>query len=78
MSITTRTNVKVLADLDLGITALDTAVVRVPFSAGAMRVPFSAGAVDLCATKTVLSAARVPFSAGAMSIRATKTVLTVG
>jgi hypothetical protein len=34
--------------------------------------------VDLCATKTVLSAARVPFSAGAMSLRATKTVLTVG
>lgn len=78
MTTTTRTDVKALADLDLGITALDSVVVRVPFSAGAPRVPFSAGAMDLCATKTVLSAARVPFSAGAMSLRATKTVLTVG
>jgi len=72
------TEVKTLADLDLGICALDTAVVRMPFSAGALRMPFSAGAMDLHATKTVLNAVRMPFSAGAMQLQATKTVLSVG
>src|SRR5579859_5879615 len=60
--------VKALADLDLGINAVDTATVRMPYSAGAM---------DLRATRTVLDAAsvRMPYSAGAMNLRATKTVL---
>jgi hypothetical protein len=72
------TEVKTLADLDLGIYALDTAVVRMPYSAGAIRMPYSAGAMDLRATKTVLNAVRMPYSAGAMQLRATKTVLSVG
>lgn len=76
-------------DLDLGINAIDTAVVRVPWSAGAtslrasktvldasvVRVPWSAGAMNLRATKTIV---RVPWSAGAMDLRATKTIFTVG
>jgi hypothetical protein len=70
--------VKTLTDLDLRIHARDTAVVRMPFSAGAIRMPFSAGAMDLQATKTVLSAMRMPFSAGGMQLRATRSVLTVG
>ena len=57
-------------DLDLDINAIDSAVVRMPFAAGAM---------DLRATKTVLgSAVRMPFSASATTLRATGTVLTLG
>jgi hypothetical protein len=70
--------VKTLADLDLGISAIDTAVVRMPFAAGVMRMPFAAGATQLRATKTVLNPVRMPFAAGAMQLRATKTVLAVG
>jgi hypothetical protein len=77
MSNTVLTEVSTLADLDLAIRALDTAVVRMPYSAGAIRMPYSAGAMDLRATKTVLNAVRMPYSAGAMQLRATKTVLAV-
>ena len=72
------TEVKALADLDLAICAVDTAVVRMPYAAGAIRMPYAAGAMDLRATKTVLNAVRMPYAAGAMQLRATKTVLTVG
>ena len=70
-AVLSRTEVEApLADLDLGITAIDAAVVRIPYYAGAM---------DLRATKTVINGAvRIPYYAGAMDLRATKTVLTVG
>ena len=70
-AVLSRTDVKVPSrDLDLGINAIDTAVVRMPHAAGAM---------DLRATKIILDATvRMPHAAGAMDLRATKTVLTVG
>ncbi len=92
-AVLSRTEIKALQDLDLGINAIDPAVVRMPYAAGAMdlratktvldasiRMPYAAGAMNLRATKTVLDAAslRMPYAAGAMTLRATKTVLTVG
>jgi hypothetical protein len=70
--------VKTLADLDLGICALDTAVVRMPYMAGVVRMPYMAGVMDVRATKTILNTVRMPYMAGAMQLRATRTVLTVG
>ena len=85
-AVLSRTEVKVLAELDLGINAINTDVVRMPYGAGAMdvratktvapvRMPYAAGAMDLRATKTVV---RMPYAAGAMNLRATKSVLSVG
>jgi hypothetical protein len=56
--------------LDLGINAIDSAVVR---------GPYLAGAIDLRATKIVVDGSvRGPYLAGAVDLRATKTILTVG
>jgi hypothetical protein len=70
-AVKSRTDVKVPAtDLDLGIRAIDAAVVRMPHAAGAM---------NLRATRIVLDATvRMPHAAGAANLRATRTVLTVG
>jgi hypothetical protein len=59
------------AELDLGISAISTSVVRAPYAAGAL---------DYRATRTILSAAvtRAPYAAGSANLRATRTVLTVG
>jgi hypothetical protein len=66
-----RTDVQVPArDLDLGIKAISTAVVRCPHAAGVS---------TLRATRIVLDGAvRTPHAAGASTLRATKTVLTIG
>jgi hypothetical protein len=69
-AVLSRTDVEVARDLDLGINAIDTAVVRMPHAAGAM---------NLRATRIVLDApVRMPHAAGAATLRATKTVITVG
>lgn len=78
------------AELDLGITAMDTAIVRMPYLAGAIdssvvRMPYLAGAIDSAVVRMPYLAGaidsavvRMPYLAGALELRASKTVLTVG